>query len=208
MLNISYCSHTVKCGLSLSTMNAPFTRRNGKSLSIVKLSIKAESLHLGCITKQKRLQGVYVQLLKGTQQISENAPWRQKRQKWHVAYISSCAVLVQSKWNRRGTVWDTLFVFLCVSVIMLVSAFMWTHMYAQEAACVQRATWAALAKLKGVNYPALFLAWDIILSLYKAEAGTGPLKPLRPIVLSLSDKWEAGVHMYGGFMACFSIPAA
>lgn len=49
----------------------------GKSQPIVKLSIKAESLHLGYITKQKRLQGVYVQLLKGTQQISENAPCRQ-----------------------------------------------------------------------------------------------------------------------------------
>lgn len=58
---------------------------------------------------------------------------------------------------------------------------------------------AALAPLKGVNYPALFLAWDIILSLHKAEAETGPQKPLRPIVLSLLDKWQAGVGAWEGF---------
>lgn len=69
-----------------------------------------------------------------------------------------------------------LFECLRVSMIMLVSAFMCAHMCAQEAACVQLATLAVPAPLKGVNYPALFLAWDIILSLYKAETGTRPLK--------------------------------
>lgn len=64
-------------GLSLRTKSTPFTQMGGKSLPIVKLSITAESLHLGCKTKQKRLQGVYAQLPKGTQ-ISDNAPCRQR----------------------------------------------------------------------------------------------------------------------------------
>lgn len=200
MFNIPYCSPTVKCGLWLRTKNTLFTQRNGKSLSIVKLSIKAESLHLGCITKQKRLQGVYFELLKGTQQISENAPCRKRSRNdtqltfTHVLFQFNQS---QASMGRRGTfcLYFCLFECLCVcvSVIMLVSAFMCTHMCAQEAASVRLATWAVLVPLKGVNYPALFLAWDIILSLHKAEAKTGPLKLLRPIVLSLSDKWEAGV---------------
>ena len=78
---------------------------------------------------------------------------------------------------------------------MLVSALMCSHMCAQEAVAVQQAIGAMFEPLKGVNYPALFLAWDIIVSLHKAETETGPLKPVRAIVLSLSDKWEAGVHM-------------
>lgn len=75
-------------------------------------------------------------------------------------------------------------------MIMLVSAFMCAHMCTQEARLPVSdwPAWAVLAPLKGVNYPALFLAWDIILSLHKAETETGPLKPLRPIVLSPSDK--------------------
>lgn len=60
--------------------------------------------------KAEKITGcIHVQLLKGTQQISENAPCRQK---WHIAYIYSRAVLVQSKWSRRGTERDVLFAFL------------------------------------------------------------------------------------------------
>lgn len=45
--------------------------------------------------------------------------------------------------------------------------------YVCTVASVQQATWAMLAPLKGVNYPALFFAWDIILSLYKARPRQG-----------------------------------
>jgi len=64
----------------------------------------------------------------------------------------------------------------CVCVIMHVCVWLCMsvhscgHMCAQDTACVQQDTWVALAKLKGVNYPALFFAWGLILSLYKAEA--------------------------------------
>lgn len=62
---------------------------------------------------------------------------------------------------------------LSVRVIMLVSAFVCARMCAQEAACIRQAAWATLEPLKGFNYPALFLAWDTILSPDKAETRQG-----------------------------------
>lgn len=175
---------------------------NRKSLSIVRLSITAESLHLGCITKQRRLQGVYVQLLEGTRHISENALWDRGRQ--------FTVYKVKRAWSSGRH-------FVCISARLSARACVcvWAWLCLSVRSCVQRRlrlsnkpTWAMLLKGLGggFNYPALFLAWDIILSLYKAETEAGPPKPLRPIVLSLSDKWEAGVHVWEGFKSYMPQP--
>lgn len=174
-------------GLSLSTKRTPFTQMGGKSRPIVRLSITAESLHLSCKTKQKRLQGVYAQMPKGTQ-ISDNAPCRQ-RDRNDTRLTFTHTVLVKYKRNKHGTLGDVLFAFLPECEHDYACLCIHVYRCSQEAASVQPATCAMLLPLKGVNYSGLFLAWDIILSLYWAENNTGPLKAL------LSDIWEAGVHI-------------
>lgn len=114
----------------------PFTQTAGESLPIVRLSITAESLHLACKTKQKRLQGACAQILKGTQ-IGDNTPCRQ-RDGNDTQPTFTHTVLVQSKRNERGTLGD-----VCLhlpssgSVITLVRASMCTCVFTGSCLCPQ-----------------------------------------------------------------------
>lgn len=160
----------------------------GKSLPIVRLSITAESLHLGSKTKQKRLQVVHAQILKGTQ-ISDNAPCRQ-RDRNDTQLTFTHTVLVKMKTKQA---WNSGRCFVCIS------AWVWAWLCLSMHSCVHR-------KLSLSNRPhepccchwrgsiIQLCTWHGTLS-YPAENKTGPLKPPRPIVLS--DKWEAGVHIGG-----------
>lgn len=188
MFNISYCSPSVKCGLSFSTRTILFTQRRGKSMLIVKLSITPVRLHL----KQKRLKGVYVQLLNGTLQINMQA----KSQRWHIAYTYSCAVLAQSKRSECGTAQDVLFAFLSVRMPECERDYACQRIHVCTRSRLHPTGRMSHARAtEGVQLSSFVLSMGHHLIPGQSRDETGPLKPLRAIVLSLSDKWEAGVHV-------------
>lgn len=67
-----------------------------------------------------------------------------------------------------------------------------SHLHPTGHMCHARAT-------EGVQLSSFVLSMGHHLIPGQSRDETGPLKPLRAIVLSLSDKWEAGVHVWEGF---------
>ena len=105
-----------------------------------------------------------------------NSNVQAESQKWHVACNPSCAAF--KAWFAWSSMRSFARIFACLN------ARMWAWLCLSVRSCVHvrvhrklpvsdGATWAMLEPLKGFNYPALFLAWDTILSAHKALTRQG-----------------------------------